>query len=482
MFGRAKYYAGVSALLGVGFGPGAAARHADDLGTFDGDVCGATGINDRGAVVGSCRLADGGFVTAYWAPGAAPVRLPRLVEDRPCAVLGIDNGGAAVGNCEFGNVGEAAAVRWRATPEEAPERLQPREQDVQSRARLVNQRGVVAGSSRDAAGARHAVVWKWSTTAPTDLPELDQTSCWVSDMSNDDDPVIVGTCELRHGGSVGVRWTPDGASYAVEPLALPPSTTHCWPADVNGQHVVAGTCQLLDGSLEAVRWRANGTEALVLSRVDARTVHPMLTVVDMNESGVIAGNYITNAGLTRAFTWSPVDDPAADQRATDLGSLGGFSTYAFGIADDGEIVGTAQNERGHDEAFAWSPRTSEMQGLGNLGGFNSMVTAKSDGGQVAGVSETDAGYSHAFRATEGAPPPPPAGCSRDHEAREVHAAQSARAIPHTTRKADSYTSKYDNLDIDEILRNKRLLRNYTKCLMDKGECSPEGPALKDDPE
>lgn len=42
----------------------------------------------------------------------------------------------------------------------------------------------------------------------------------------------------------------------------------------------------------------------------------------------------------------------------------------------------------------------------------------------------------------------------------------------------AYTTKYDNVDVDSILSNKRVLDNYIKCLMDKGACTPEGRELK----
>lgn len=43
---------------------------------------------------------------------------------------------------------------------------------------------------------------------------------------------------------------------------------------------------------------------------------------------------------------------------------------------------------------------------------------------------------------------------------------------------DRYTSKYDNVDLDEILQNKRLLKNYVNCLLEKGNCTPDGAELK----
>lgn len=35
-----------------------------------------------------------------------------------------------------------------------------------------------------------------------------------------------------------------------------------------------------------------------------------------------------------------------------------------------------------------------------------------------------------------------------------------------------------SVNVEEILANKRLLRNYLNCLLDKGKCSPEAQDLK----
>lgn len=41
-----------------------------------------------------------------------------------------------------------------------------------------------------------------------------------------------------------------------------------------------------------------------------------------------------------------------------------------------------------------------------------------------------------------------------------------------------YTNKYDNVDVDKILKNSRVLTNYIKCMMEEGPCTPEGRELK----
>ncbi|XP_026474167.1 ejaculatory bulb-specific protein 3-like [Ctenocephalides felis] len=41
-----------------------------------------------------------------------------------------------------------------------------------------------------------------------------------------------------------------------------------------------------------------------------------------------------------------------------------------------------------------------------------------------------------------------------------------------------YTTKYDGVNLDEILASDRLLGNYLKCLNDEGKCTPDGTELK----
>ncbi|XP_072942440.1 allergen Tha p 1-like [Epargyreus clarus] len=43
---------------------------------------------------------------------------------------------------------------------------------------------------------------------------------------------------------------------------------------------------------------------------------------------------------------------------------------------------------------------------------------------------------------------------------------------------EQYTSRFDGIDIGEILANKKLLHAYLKCILDKGRCTAEGRELK----
>nr|AKT26492.1 chemosensory protein 18 [Spodoptera exigua] len=44
--------------------------------------------------------------------------------------------------------------------------------------------------------------------------------------------------------------------------------------------------------------------------------------------------------------------------------------------------------------------------------------------------------------------------------------------------ADHYTDRFDNINIDDILNNPRLLNAYINCVLDKGKCTSEGKELK----
>lgn len=44
--------------------------------------------------------------------------------------------------------------------------------------------------------------------------------------------------------------------------------------------------------------------------------------------------------------------------------------------------------------------------------------------------------------------------------------------------AQKYTDKYDKIDVDELISNRRLLNPYIKCILDEGKCSADGRELK----
>lgn len=47
-----------------------------------------------------------------------------------------------------------------------------------------------------------------------------------------------------------------------------------------------------------------------------------------------------------------------------------------------------------------------------------------------------------------------------------------------TANGSTYTNKYDNIDVDQVLASKRLVNSYVQCLLDKKPCTPEGAELR----
>lgn len=46
-------------------------------------------------------------------------------------------------------------------------------------------------------------------------------------------------------------------------------------------------------------------------------------------------------------------------------------------------------------------------------------------------------------------------------------------------RSATYTNKWDNVNVDEILESDRLLKGYIDCLLDRGRCTPDGKDLKE---
>nr|QIJ45708.1 chemosensory protein [Glyphodes pyloalis]QIJ45713.1 chemosensory protein [Glyphodes pyloalis] len=43
---------------------------------------------------------------------------------------------------------------------------------------------------------------------------------------------------------------------------------------------------------------------------------------------------------------------------------------------------------------------------------------------------------------------------------------------------ETYNTAYDNFNANELVENIRLLKNYGKCFLDQGPCTPEGSDFK----
>jgi probable HAF family extracellular repeat protein len=67
----------------------------------------------------------------------------------------------------------------------------------------------------------------------------------------------------------------------------------------------------------------------------------------------------------------------------DLGTLGGSASYAWGINNDGQVVGYAVTANGLSHAFLYN---GTMNDLGTLGGNSSLAYAINNSGQAVGYA------------------------------------------------------------------------------------------------
>jgi probable HAF family extracellular repeat protein len=121
----------------------------------------------------------------------------------------------------------------------------------------------------------------------------------------------------------------------------------------------------------------------------------------INVSGQVVGYSTTgqvnsyNEPLYHAFLWTPSKPNGKTGKMTDLGTLGGDLSIAYGVNRSGEVVGYAYNATGSFLAFLYNQ--GQMSSLGTLGGDWSIAYAVNDAGQIVGQAYTSNNVgAHAF--------------------------------------------------------------------------------------
>ncbi len=94
----------------------------------------------------------------------------------------------------------------------------------------------------------------------------------------------------------------------------------------------------------------------------------------------VTGQSLTVAGQNHAFAYKPM---------TDLGTLlGGTDSFGRAINNSGHVVGYATAADGKQHAFIYNPVSFPLTDLGTLGGYPCDATAINSSGQVAGSFTT----------------------------------------------------------------------------------------------
>ena len=257
-------------------------------------------------------------------------------------------------------------------------------------AHAVNDRGQVAGTwNNDFTGPNHAIRWDTSVRGYLDIPDagyseahgIDSTGRLVGFAADPDNP----------GQSVAAVWTDRTPTY----LRVAGAYTFADAINTAGQVVGRASFPTDDGSpstAHAILW--NGSTAVDLHPAGRRDS----SAFSINEAGQVAG--MTTDGLVPIdpYPWEPIPTTYATvwngRTATDLPGLGGPTSIAYDINDQGQVAGYSTNaERTFGHAVLWND--GDLTDLGTLGGFFSIATALNDSGLVVGSADLADNMPHA---------------------------------------------------------------------------------------
>ena len=121
----------------------------------------------------------------------------------------------------------------------------------------------------------------------------------------------------------------------------------------------------------------------------------------VNELGQVVGEATTVGGNSHAFLWLPEPGYGLPAGMNDLGTLGGSGSAAFGINNLGFVVGQADtSDPAISRAFQWDPTTGVMTDLGTPAG-PSVARAINDWGEIVGTARDAQGFDQAFHRSQG---------------------------------------------------------------------------------
>lgn len=107
----------------------------------------------------------------------------------------------------------------------------------------------------------------------------------------------------------------------------------------------------------------------------------MFNIVQKFSLSTVAATLISLGNITNPAT------AATLYNLTDLGTLGGNTSYAYSINNRGQVVGSSLTASGNMQAFIWE--NGVITGLGTFGGNTSVANDINDLGQVVGYATTN---------------------------------------------------------------------------------------------
>ncbi|MDA2923688.1 SBBP repeat-containing protein [Acidobacteria bacterium AH-259-L09] len=168
----------------------------------------------------------------------------------------------------------------------------------------------------------------------------------------------------------------DGSLQLGERIDIP------WGVNGSGQAVGEAATPRRRQGVRAVLW--SGDEVTNLGTLGGS----ISRAFGINDRGDMVGESLTAAGEKHAFLWTDA------QGMLDLGTLGGPTSAALAINNQGQVVGYSTNASEDRRPFLWTAGQG-MADLGTLGGTEGIARAINEAGQIVGESLTAAGARHA---------------------------------------------------------------------------------------
>ncbi|MBL8177866.1 MAG: hypothetical protein JNK48_24520 [Bryobacterales bacterium] len=216
-----------------------------------------------------------------------------------------------------------------------------------SNGRAINANGVVAGISTLPSSTGHAVSWNGAT-----LTDVTPTHPNRSDAYGINDAgIAVGIADVNPNFSADMAFYWNGTSMNFFD-SLNAVRSYAW--DINNNGLTVGTLQDPFNTFSGVVWNTL-TGSPVALPVQTGNFTEALAI---NDAGVMAGQ-VRGPGLQHAMR-------LAAGTVQDLGTLGGNSSIAYSISENGFIAGTSDISTGEFHAFFWDGST--MHDLGALAG------------------------------------------------------------------------------------------------------------------